>query len=177
MRVSISELGSLGEFVSSIAVLITLVYVALQIRQNTNATRAVSHHATTDALNQLNLTIATNDQAAQVWGAGLTNRSALDEIQLQKFDALMRAYFHACDTMYYQAQVGAGDHGLWQAEERYLGVILSSPGGAEWFQENAASLSRGFRQAIEEIAQRFRRSQEAAADPMAKRYGSTQDGG
>ena len=32
---SISELGSLGEFVGSIAVLATLIYLAMQIRQNT----------------------------------------------------------------------------------------------------------------------------------------------
>ena len=37
---SISDLGSLGKFVSSIAVLGPLIYLALQIRQNTYATRA-----------------------------------------------------------------------------------------------------------------------------------------
>ena len=33
----ISELGALGEFVSSIAVLITLIFLVLQMRQNAKA--------------------------------------------------------------------------------------------------------------------------------------------
>ena len=39
--ISIQDLGSIGEFVSSIAVLITLVYLAIQIRLNT---RQLEHH-------------------------------------------------------------------------------------------------------------------------------------
>ena len=34
---NIIELGALGEFLSSIAVIATLVYLAIQIRQNTNS--------------------------------------------------------------------------------------------------------------------------------------------
>ena len=37
---SIEELGSIGEFVSSIAVLITLIYLAVQVRQTRSATVA-----------------------------------------------------------------------------------------------------------------------------------------
>jgi len=34
---TISELGSLGEFFASIAVLVTLIFLVRQMRQNTNA--------------------------------------------------------------------------------------------------------------------------------------------
>ena len=37
---SIQELGSIGEFISSIAVLVTLIYLAMQVRQTRNATVA-----------------------------------------------------------------------------------------------------------------------------------------
>ena len=37
MTLTIQDLGSLGEFFGSIAVLATLVYLALQTRQNTEA--------------------------------------------------------------------------------------------------------------------------------------------
>ncbi len=37
---TIEELGSIGEFISSIAVLITLIYLVIQIRQNRKATVA-----------------------------------------------------------------------------------------------------------------------------------------
>ena len=37
---TIQELGSIGEFISSIVVLITLIYLAVQVRQTRNATIA-----------------------------------------------------------------------------------------------------------------------------------------
>ena len=40
MEWSIQDLGALGEFVGSVAVLATLVYVALQIRQTNENARA-----------------------------------------------------------------------------------------------------------------------------------------
>ncbi len=40
MTLTIQDLGSLGEFLGSIAVLVTLVYLAFQTRQNTIAIAA-----------------------------------------------------------------------------------------------------------------------------------------
>ena len=168
---SISDLGSLGEFIGSIAVLVTLIYVALQIRHNTHATRAASHHAITDALNQLNLSLANNPELAQLWLTGMNDRSSLSGVQLEQFDALIRTYMHVCDTMYYQAQVGAGDDGLWQAEQRYLGAILTSQGGGQWLRENSLSISAGFGSAIEEIVQRYQAAESDLPDRLEVRYG------
>ena len=39
-----SILGNIGEFVGSIAVLATLLYLAMQIRQNTRGMRAQTYH-------------------------------------------------------------------------------------------------------------------------------------
>ena len=40
----LAQLAQLGEFVGGIAVLVTLVYLAVQVRQNTNAVVTTSHH-------------------------------------------------------------------------------------------------------------------------------------
>ena len=152
---TIADLGSLGEFISSIVVLATLIYLALQVRQNTSATRAASHHTITDALNQLNLRLAGDEEMTRIWKSGMEDRAALAELQRDRFDALMRAYLHVCDTMYYQASLGAGDHGLWQAEERYLGITMTTPGGRDWWAENSRSTSPAFCSAVQEIIQKY----------------------
>ena len=169
---SISDLGSLGEFISSVIVLVTLIYLAVQIRQNTYATRATSHHAITVSLNELNFTLATNDSAVKIWQSGMKDRAALNDIERDQFDALIRAYMHVCDTMYYQAQVGAGDHGLWKAEQRYVGVVLTTKGGNEWWQENYPSISVDFRRAVDEIIRCRLSSEPDQLDALAERWSS-----
>ena len=165
-------IGAMGEIVGALVVFLTLVYLALQIRQNTHATRAASHHAVTDALNQLNLSLAENEEVASIWVSGMNDRSSLTDIQRERYDALLRAYMHACDTMYYQAQVGAGDNGLWKAEERYLAVVLTSPGGKTWFEENSFSISPGFKSALLTITTKYEIS---STDNLSYRYNNSRD--
>ena len=50
---SIQELGSLGEFLAAIATLATLIYLALQIRNNTSVARAEAVREFTTSWNDL----------------------------------------------------------------------------------------------------------------------------
>jgi len=59
---TIQDLGSLGELLGSIAVLVTLVYLALQTRQNTMAISAQLDGARIGSLLNLRLTMATSTE-------------------------------------------------------------------------------------------------------------------
>jgi hypothetical protein len=48
---TINELGNLGEFVGSIAVVISLIFVGLEIRKHTRETRRVNARYTAEASN------------------------------------------------------------------------------------------------------------------------------
>ena len=50
MTLTIQDLGALGELLGSVAVLFTLVYLALQTRQNTLAIRAQLDATRSDSL-------------------------------------------------------------------------------------------------------------------------------
>lgn len=56
---TIQELGSIGEFISSIAVLVTLIYLAVQVRQTRNAT--VASTMQTNRVQFQNIMIANRD--------------------------------------------------------------------------------------------------------------------
>ncbi len=61
----LQQIYYVGEFFGVVAVVASLLFVGVQMRQNTWATRATSHHAITDAINQINLAIAQNPDLAQ----------------------------------------------------------------------------------------------------------------
>jgi hypothetical protein len=67
---TISELGSLGEFISSIAVLITLVYLAVQVRhlrEERKAAAAAEMEFRERAFSEKNYAIATSPSLAEAW--------------------------------------------------------------------------------------------------------------
>ncbi len=70
---SIMELGALGEFLSSIAVVGTLIYLAVQIRQTSNGLaqnrdimRAQTRHQLAMGIVDLQIATATNQQLVEL---------------------------------------------------------------------------------------------------------------
>ena len=149
---TIQDLGSIGELVAAIATVTTLGYLAFQIRQNTRATHAASHHAITDSMNQVNLSTARSPGLARIWVVGNKARSSLSEEERIQYDMLLLSYFHVFDTLHYEARVGAGDRDLLLAEERSFAHVFSLPGVQEWWAENPYAFSPEFRAYMEQFS-------------------------
>lgn len=144
-------LGNYGEFIGAIGVVTTLIYLAIQIRQNTRVTRAASHHAVTDSLNQGNIAVAQDAELAQIWIVGTIDRASLSESERYRLDMLLLSYFHVFDSLFYSANLGTGDRSLLRAEEPGIAQLIKLPGVREWWDENPYGLSPEFREYMEAL--------------------------
>ncbi len=142
-------LGNFGEFVAAIGVVITLAYLALQIRRNTQATQAASHHAITDSLNQGNIAMATDPELTQIYLTGMVDRASLSEVERQRFDSLFLAYFHVFDTLFFSSSNGTGAQSLLLAEEKGFSHLMNIPGIYSWWQDNPFAFTPEFRSYME----------------------------
>ena len=145
---NLADISQISQTLGSASIVASLLFVGFQIRQNTIATRAASHHAVSEALNQVNLLWARNKEVATIWLAGLSDRRALTPEERWRFDSTMRAYLHVCETMYTQADWGAGDIGIVSAEENGIKNVFSSEGVKEWWAENPFGFSPDFREYV-----------------------------
>ncbi len=144
-------IGAVGEAVGAIAVVATLAYLAMQIRRNTGATRAASHLAVIEALNQGNLAQARDAELAQIWVSGLKDRGVLTEVERQRFDSLCLAYFHVFDSLWYSAKVGTAERDLLLSEEKGFVYLMDSSGVYDWWEANPYAFSPEFRNYMEEF--------------------------
>ena len=142
-------LGNYGEFVGAIAVVVTLIYLVVQIRHSTRATRAASHHAITDSLNVGNIAQAQDAELAQIFLSGCEDRARLTDVERQRFDMLMISYFHALDSLFYSAQIGTGEMDLLKAEEPGVAQLVSSAAVSDWWENNPYGFSVPFRKWVE----------------------------
>ena len=147
---NIMELGAIGEFLSAILVMGSLVFVGLQIRRNTTATKAASHHAVTDSFNATNLVLAREPLLADLWRRGREDRASLDESERIQFDMLQLSVFRIFETIFYQSRAGTGERRLLVAEERGLRAALTTfPGIQAWWRENPYSFDQEFRDYVD----------------------------
>lgn len=143
-----------GQTIAVVAIVASLAFVGVQIHQNTRATRAASHGAVSNALNDINRMFAENADLTKIWLTGMRDRNALSEEERWRFDAMARAYFHVCETMFIQARLGAGDRGVMAAEEEGIKAVLAAPGVKEWWAENPFGFCAEFRAYVEGLAAR-----------------------
>ena len=96
---SLSDLASLGSFVSGIAVVASLIYLTLQVRQAERNQRVLVQQARAARVSDLMFHLA--DPALQeVWDKGLNGDGDISLLQLGQFKSLMRAsLFNMEDTL------------------------------------------------------------------------------
>jgi hypothetical protein len=106
---TIAELGSLGELIGSIAVLATLIYLAVQARQNNLTTHIQSNQAINKKTSDFLKALYTNPEAFDVWIRGRTSYRELDKADAFKFEMIMYDAFGNFHEQWYQYRSGVTD--------------------------------------------------------------------
>lgn len=141
---TLSDLGNIGEFVSGLAVVVSLLYLAIQIRQNTRSLRASAHHSITAHIAELNRTIVEQGEVAAILEVGLKDPVALSPQDRRRFNAYNSARFRHYDNLYYQYRVGTLEPSQWHGFDSLLRTHLRQPGIVRWWDEASAFYSDEF---------------------------------
>jgi hypothetical protein len=108
-------IGAVGEILGAVAVLITLVYLAYQIKQYTAATLAATNSAYADAGREFSTAIATCPELARAmanWPENPLDADPADQVQIL---SLCRAVFHVWANTHRQHRDGTLDPGPFNA--------------------------------------------------------------
>ncbi|MEI9885103.1 MAG: hypothetical protein WDN08_01170 [Rhizomicrobium sp.] len=130
---TLSDLASIGSFVSGLAVLISLIYLALQIRQNTQAQRVTAHQNRQDFARQFLIKLSDEATAALFIRASAGNPD-LTPTEFLQFNALMRYWFLGISGVFWLHENGVIDHESTADSMEVLRNRLSEPGcRAAWY--------------------------------------------
>jgi hypothetical protein len=149
---TLEQIYYISQVVAVLAIFASLLFVGIQVRQNTATTRAVLHQSFTGAMNHLNATMAQSPELSRIWLKGFNDRAALNEVERWQFDMLLLSYFHVFDSMHYQTRTGVGESKLMKAEESGLRTLISQPSVRSWWNENPYGFSPEFRAYAEGLA-------------------------
>ena len=160
-------LGNLGDFIGGIAVVVTLVYVALQIRQNTRATRAATFLGLTNAWQDVLLYSASREMADLRVRSG-TDPSAVDEPEYIRLFLIARVFFRRFENDFFQYRSGTFDAGGWAGYRQSLtSDVLGSAGMRAFWEQQRSTFAPEFVSYIDEQLDSVRRS-EAANVPLSR---------
>jgi len=145
--------GALGEIVGALAVVISLAYLAIQVRQNTAAIAAQAAHEALAAVRELNQHLMVNPPMARVWRIGQENPSDLAEGELDQFAHIVFTFFKTAEAVHAQFLKGTLDPDTWQAWERVFVTWAKSPGFAAYWSLRKGLFTPAFRGLYESWAE------------------------
>ena len=81
-------LGAIAELLGAVAVIATLAYISVQVRQSISTHRTSTAWSVTQALDSLNSRIGDNGEMTEIWLPGRKGIENLDEIETERFRTL-----------------------------------------------------------------------------------------
>jgi len=148
---TIQALGSLGEFVSALAVVISLIYLAQQMSQNTTSVRAASFNSMVQNSIRILEHAFRDSEFADFLHRAEKDPSSLSPSELVRWDAYMTAVYRHFGNLVYQYRVGALDRQMWESYERTLRQHLRTPSWRDWFRANRNIFSEALQKHVERV--------------------------
>ena len=144
----LEALGNLGDFVGGIAVIATLVYLAMQVRQNTQLLRANALSASSAVNVSFNHLLGSNPAAARVFQVGIESFASLSEEDQRQFLNLLRGLVTSYEHMFQQYERGMFDEDVWHHRRGSLRRMLSLPHLEVWWEHRKDAFDSSF---VEEL--------------------------
>ena len=129
--VTLEQASFIAEVISGIAVIASLIYVGLQIRQNTTATQAAGRQAYVDSMNDYVGLINSSPNLADILHRGANGLSNLKNGEVIQFGAWLDQNFITFETFYFQWKAGVldtrGRFTVWPRTPQKLALPLAPP--------------------------------------------------
>ncbi len=125
---TIQDWGAIGEIVGGIAVVVTLIYLAAQIRQNTRAVRANTFQGVVDSLTSGIAEITRDAEVTRIWIVGLSQSEELSEFDRGRFRLLILMAVRKWENAFYQRSHSVVDPEMWSAWDTSYREVTLAPG-------------------------------------------------
>ena len=145
-----NAIAAVGEIVAALAVLISVLYLARQIRQSALASVSDLHQGISQSYQGANELLAGSPDLADIVVRGATSRSDLSQAEQLRFDSLMTNFFNITENLH--RQESSRNLFTSQRSELIAATVrkrLVFPGVSEWWSENTDDFSAEFVQWVE----------------------------
>jgi hypothetical protein len=143
---SFEQISYLAQIVASVGVIVSLIFVGLQIKQNTGALQRNEHNSTMAQWTVIRQAIATNREIAELMTAGLSGERALDAADQLRLEQMLSEHAWAAFHIWERTQRGIFPKGTFEitAGPLLCSLLTTARGGAWWRSAKHTGFIPGF---------------------------------
>ena len=141
---TIQDLGSMGELIAAVATVATLVYLAIQLKQNTRALRSQTFQQSSMDMSLTANAISSDGELAKIVVKASDSLDDLSPEERIRFHFWMVVALRRFEAIYVQGVYGSIDQIRIEGFERSILTLISSGGPAEWWDSAKTAFSSDF---------------------------------
>jgi hypothetical protein len=154
MKLKLSDWASIAEVVGALAIVISLVYVGIQVKDSSRAVRSAAANDANVATQSWYLEIGSNQQTSELWLAAMLSEEPLARDEEFQFLMMTHAAFLAFQNSYFLAEEGTIDEELREAITVAVIGVKDLPGMERYWRQRRSYLHRGFAEYVDELMTR-----------------------
>ena len=148
------SISVLAEVVSAVAVVVTLIFLIVELRRNRLATESASVDRLSEGWNTINGHVLDDPDFAHVFFEGLADPESLTPSQRDRFILLFQSYTNHFTTVKKHYDDGTLPQEIWDYHASGMSVLANSPGGK--FACAAGSITPAVRAVFESYEGEYR---------------------
>ncbi|MCP5184673.1 MAG: hypothetical protein H6993_11970 [Pseudomonadales bacterium] len=150
MKLNLQDYASVAEVIGAVAVVISLVYVALSIRQNTDAIQ-VSNHQALVAMDMEKNSWLRESEFAEIYVIAREEPEKLSKVQMQQYSTFVADTMNAWEFAYITYSNGAMDETIWHGWDGFYRSELSSDLFRRFWLDRGEGFSPKFKAYVDSI--------------------------
>ena len=147
----LDQLANIAEISAAVFVVVSLIYVGIQIKQNTAATQAAGRQSYVDTMNDLVGLINSSSNLADILDRGANGLSNLKNDEIIQFGAFIDQSFMNFETFYFQWKAGVLDARLWRFFDHAIGGFMLQTGQQQWWETRRHWYDKEFQEYVNRV--------------------------
>jgi hypothetical protein len=130
-------ISAIGQIVGAIAVFITLIYLSIQLKQNTAAVATSTYESTMTGFNDINVVVASQPKLASLLDRGCHSQDNLSAEETVQFNFLLRCYANQWWKLFKLYERGSLPRDEWKIFAQEASQFFEQPGCKPFRDHNA----------------------------------------
>ncbi len=149
----LQSLANLGEVVGAVAVVASLLYLAVQVRQSTKAQQTENYARAVDRISSMQATLSQDSEVSRIFATGVEDASNLTALEKIRFTWFLYEMFDAFEFMFHTYRSGEMPEEVWQRWALTVAFWMNFPGVLTWWENRPVDLTESFTLHVKSIIQ------------------------
>ena len=149
---TLDDLANISEIVGAVAVVVTLIYLSLQVRQNTRAVRTDAYHQATQQLWETGNVIAQDPELTKIVYIGSSALGKVTDEDRFRFQYIVSSFLFGTEFLLRLYESGQIERDDWENVFDNNLVWLAQPGIRELMQTRPGQVSKRLLQLVDKAA-------------------------